>query len=61
MKGNILKDIIKKLDKKGFVELQPLCNECVGDIITELLTIYPAMKVTIDAIEDEIYCLRIFI
>lgn len=56
-----LKSICKQLDKYNIVEIEPICPECISDIIYELLFIYPSLKMFVNSVEDNIFSITIVI
>ncbi len=53
------KKIINELTKKSFIEIAPICNECVLEVINLVMEIFTDVHCNIFQVEDEIYCLRI--
>ena len=53
--------IIKELDKKGFIHLEPLCIDCVHDVIFMLQGNYPSFTLQLEAIEDMIYSMKVML
>lgn len=61
MKEKILTDkkILETLEKKSFIEIEPICNECALRVIDLVLEVFTSVHVDLFQIEDNIYCLRI--
>lgn len=55
------KSIVKELDKNGFIHIQPLCIECVHDVIFILQNNYPSFTIQLESIEDMIYSMKVMI
>ena len=53
--------IIKELDAKGFIHLEPLCIDCVHDVIFMLQENYPSFTLQLEAIEDMIYSMKVIL
>ena len=53
------KKIIDTLTKKSFIEILPLCPECVLDVIDLVLEVFASAHFDIFQVEDNTYCLRI--
>ncbi len=53
------KKIIDTLIKKGFIEITPICDECCGRLVTELLHIFGSANFNVVQVEDNIYSIRI--
>ena len=51
--------IINTLIKTGFIEIAPICDECCGDLVTEILHIFGSANFNVIQVEDNIYSLRI--
>lgn len=53
--------IIKELDKNGFIHIEPLCIDCVHDVIFMLQENYPSFTLQLEAIEDMIYSMKVML
>lgn len=53
--------IIKELDAKGFIHIEPLCVDCVHDVIFMLQENYPSFTLQLEAIEDMIYSMKVML
>lgn len=51
--------ILNTLAKKSFIEIEPICDECISDLILILLDVFTNVHFDIFQIEDNLYCLRI--
>ena len=54
-----VKKILQTLAKKSFIELQPICDECVCEIIYNVIDVFTSAHFDVFQIEDHLYCLRI--
>ena len=61
MKEKVLtdKNILSTLEKRSFIEIEPICNECVLNVINLVLEVFTSVHIDLFQIEDNIYCLRI--
>lgn len=53
------KNIIKTLDKKGFIEICPICHECALVIMELVFNNFPSVNFNIMQVEDETFMLKI--
>lgn len=53
------KTIVNTLNKRGFIEIYPICDECAMKIIMLVIQNFSSPHIDVFTIEDEIYCLRI--
>lgn len=53
--------IVKELDRNGFIHLEPLCVDCVHDVIFLLQENYPSFTLQLESIEDMIYSIKVMI
>lgn len=54
-----IEKILDTLTNRSFIEIEPLCNECVSDIVYCVIDVFPSAHFDTFQIEDGIYCLRI--
>lgn len=54
-------EIIKELNAKGFIHIEPLCVNCVHDVIFLLQENYPSFTIQLEAIEDLIYSMKVML
>ena len=54
-----IEKILDTLEERSFIEIEPLCNECVSDIVYYVIEVFPSAHFDTFQIEDELYCLRI--
>lgn len=61
MKEKILtnKKILNTLEKRSFIEIEPICNECALEVINLVLEVFTSVHFDLFQIEDSLYCLRI--
>lgn len=61
MKEKVLtdKNILTTLEKRSFIEIEPICNECALNVINLVLEVFTSVHIDLFQIEDNIYCLRI--
>lgn len=53
--------IIKELNAKGFIHIEPLCVDCVHDVLFLLQENYPSFTIQLEAIEDLIYSMKVML
>ena len=51
--------ILNTLTKKSFIEIEPLCGDCVGEMVNLVLEVFTTAHFDVFQIEDELYVLRI--
>ena len=51
--------IIKELEKKGYIEIYPICDECSLEVIYEVLMNFTSPNFNFEQVEDLLYCLKI--
>lgn len=51
--------ILNTLTKKSFIEIEPLCADCTGEIVKLVVDVFTTAHFDVFQIEDELYCLRI--
>ena len=61
MKENTLSDkkIITTLEKRGFIEICPICDECSARVLMLVLQYFTHLHFDISQIEDNLYCMRV--
>ena len=53
--------IIKTLEKKSYIKIEPLCNKCVGDIIGLVILKFPYAIFETELEEDNLFILKIMV
>lgn len=53
------KKIIDTLVKKSFLEIAPICDECICRVMLIVLEVFTSAHFDVFQIEDNLYCLRI--
>lgn len=61
MKENKLSDkkILHTLERKGFIEIMPICDECSTYIFNLVINHFTSAHINIEQVEDNIYMMRI--
>ena len=54
-----IEKILDTLAKKSFIEIEPICNECISDVVYCVVDVFPSAHFDTFQIEDGLYCLRI--
>ena len=57
----VINKILNTLSKKSFIEIQPICADCAGEIVKIVLDAFNTSHFDVYQIGDELYCLRISI
>lgn len=53
------KTIINKLAKQNYIELCPICDECIADLVPLILQYFGSVNFNITIVEDNLYSLKI--
>ena len=53
------KKILSTLEKRSFIEIEPICNDCALEVINLVLEVFTSAHFDMYQIEDSLYCLRI--
>lgn len=61
MKKISTKQLIKDLNKRYYVEVTPICDECIANLVPVVLDYFPSCNFNITQIEDKLYSLKISI
>lgn len=51
--------IIETLEKRSFMEINPMCADCISDLIPYILDVFCNVHIDIFQVEDDLYVLRI--
>lgn len=54
-----IKRILDTLSKKSFIEINPICSDCIGEIIPLILDVFCNVHFDVFQVEDQLYVLRI--
>lgn len=54
-----MKKILQTLVNKSFIEIEPICDECICDVVYNVADVFTSAHFDMFQIEDHLYCLRI--
>ena len=53
--------IIKTLEKKSYIKIEPLCNKCIEDIIGSVILKFPYAIFETELLEGNLFTLKIMV